>query len=154
MATVYTPNKYKDLAERLGKRQIPGSDRPIFTTYMHLMVFAAMVGYMEREKTELDAKNRGGEIGDHIFVNNNMDGAAYLLAIHDEKNGDILREKNDNDCWKIIEQYSAKGFEIINNWMIQNPGDTDGVDTLLNKLKELVPQDVVDNTGTEKPIDF
>ena len=78
----------------------------------------------------------------------------YLLAIQDTQGGDILKEKNETDCWRIIEQYSAKGLEIIDDWMMENPGDMTGVDTLLNKIKEFVPKDSAKPKGGETPISF
>jgi dnd system-associated protein 4 len=137
MATVYIPLKYKELAERLAKRETTIGQKPIFKTYMHLFVFASMVGYSLGKKEALNnSKERGPEIEDRIFANYKLEGLAYLMALHETKNAEILRETNDNDCWRIIESYAAAGFKIIDDWLLHAATDIDGVSTLLIKIKE------------------
>jgi len=35
------------------------------------------------------------------------------------------------------ESYANSGLEIIDNWLLDSPGDTDGVDTILNEMKTI-----------------
>ena len=92
-------------------------------------------GHMEYEKAY--------EIPQRVFENNEADAYVYLCALQDQKSGDIFREKNENECWKIFESYANSGLEIIGNWLLDSPGDTDGVDTILNKMKTITA-DLID----------
>lgn len=134
MATVYISNESKDLADRLARSR--GDEKAIFSTYMHLFVFAAMVGYELERSKELDSGRRGPAIYDDTFARNNLDGVAFLLALQEERSGDILRDKMDSNCWRYIESYANAGFEVIDKWLLDNAGDTSGVETLLNRMKE------------------
>ena len=135
MATVYIPKDMADLADRLAKKNT-SSGKQIFSTYMTAMVFAAMVGRTKNsERTPVASKNRGPEIYDDIFERGGMDSVAFLLALQDAKDGEILRDKNDTELWRSIEEYAASGFNEINNWLIENASDTDGVETILSEMK-------------------
>ncbi|EED31301.1 hypothetical protein NOR53_2476 [gamma proteobacterium NOR5-3] len=87
------------------------------------------------ERTAVDSKNRGPEIYDDIFARGQMDSVAFLLALQDAKNGEILRDKNDAEAWKSIEEHAATGFREISNWLLENASDTDGVETILTEMK-------------------
>ena len=140
MATVYIDQKYADMVSELSayKTSFSGKTRSIFSTNMQLMVMAAMIGYDVAGEEELyPVSAKGNEIGDHIFKNNNMDGVAYLIALHKSKDGEILREKNENEVWRIFESYANRGFEEINSWFaLDGVSDPEHVETLLNKMKE------------------
>ena len=135
MATVYIPEDRTSLAERLARDSVGRASKRIFGNFMHLMVFASLVGRAEGRSLSQESRKRGPEIYDHIFENGHMDGVAFLLALQKEKDGEILRDKNDGTCWQVLEDYAAGGFEIIEDWLIDNPGDTDGVETILNHMK-------------------
>ena len=136
MASVFLPNVYKELSDTLVTTKVSFSDKSVFKTYMDLMIFASMVGYsIGKNKTLKDFKDKGNEIPTSVFENNNMDSLVYLLSLFKEKDGNVLRDNRETDCWKIIEQYSSIGLNEVKNWFIENPGDTDHVDTLLNKMK-------------------
>lgn len=153
MATVYLPAEHKELAERLAKTATEKGGKSIFTTYMHVMVFAAMVGHSKNERRKVN--NRGTEIDDSIFANHNLDGTAFLLALHELKDGDILRDTRDNECWRIIEEYAAAGLDEIENWFHDAPSDTDGVDTLLARMKERASDLVSEDDSQITPdVDF
>jgi dnd system-associated protein 4 len=149
MATIYIPNEYQELAERLGRRSTSKADKPIFNTYMQLMVFAAMIGFEKGAEEEADSKSKGAEVYSEIFERNSLDGVAYLLAIQDTKGADILRDKAENECWKVIENYAALGLGEINNWLLENPGDVDGVETLINKIKSKAADSLNDKTESD-----
>lgn len=137
MATIYVSNAHKDLAERLARNATKLAKRPIFSTYMHLVVFAAMVGYAFKKSVQVEAKDRGAEIYEEVFERHKMDGIAYLMALDQEHDGDILKDTRDNECWRIIESYAESGFEIIQQWFLDQPGDVDGVETILARMAEV-----------------
>jgi dnd system-associated protein 4 len=100
------------------------------------MVFAAMVGYSQKRFVPVEAKKRGPEIYEEIFARNKTDGLVFLLALDAEKDGDVLRDSREGDCWKHIEGYAEGGFQIIQQWLLDRPGDPDGVETILSRMSE------------------
>lgn len=134
MTTVYLPAEHKDLSDRLARRDTEKGGKPVFQTYMQIMLFSAMVGYSKSEARSV--KNRGPEIDEGIFVKQDYDGVAYLLALHTERNGDILRESRDHETWRIIQDYAAAGLDEIDSWVKESPSDVDSVNTILSKMKE------------------
>lgn len=152
MATVYIDQKYADLVNELSTHRTfsSGKTKTIFGTNMHLMVLAAMIGYQVAEEAEIDpVSSKGNEIGAHIFRNNNMDGVAYLMALHKTKDGDVLREKNENEVWKIFETYANRGFEEMNTWFtLDGVSDPEHVETLLNKMKEVAQKSISINPNS------
>lgn len=140
MATVFIDQKYADIVNELSmhKTSFSGKTKSIFDTNMQLMIMAAMIGYNVVSNEELDSVSaKGNEIGDHIFKNRKMDGVAYLMALHKTQDGDVLREKNENEVWKIFETFANRGFEEMNTWFtLDGVSDPEHVETLLNKMKE------------------
>ena len=84
MPTVFIPKEYGELVERMAKNKYGSiGGKPVFSNYMHFMVFASFVGRnKEKRWQENEVKTRGNEISDYIFTRSNMDGSAYLLALH------------------------------------------------------------------------
>jgi len=135
MASVYLPLKYKAVTDSLvQKREL--TDTAIFGNNMLLMSFTAMVGHAySDEGHELGDFERGTEVPVDVFENNKREGLAYLLALHEERDGEILREGNEGDCWEIIQKYAHIGIQVIEQWRQDRPTDLDGVDTLLFHMK-------------------
>jgi dnd system-associated protein 4 len=140
MARVYIDRKFADMSERLVKKHTKIAGKNIFSTNVDMMVFASMVGYsIQEDWKKKGVKNRGNEIEDSTFIDRRQDGISYLLALQTMQSGDILRDspvENEAQVWKIFESYAHLGFIEIEKWLMDNPGDTDGVDSLLNKIKE------------------
>jgi dnd system-associated protein 4 len=136
MSTVWLPTEHSELLERLAKSTAKSPRKPLFATYMHLMVFAAMVGHSISRKRDVLGTGRGSEISESAFLNNGLDGVVYLIALQEYEDGEILREGKDQECWRVIEQYAAVGLDEIASWLLDNPTDSDGVSTILNKIKE------------------
>ena len=139
MATVFISGSHSDAVGAYVDQPAPYSKKAIFSTNMHLFVFAAAIGYWTGEKLDR-SQDKKYEIPERIFSNNHLDGLAYALAIVDQKDGDILRDESDAECWKIFEEYSERGFAEIEKWRLDNPGDIDGVDSLLNRIKEVAAE--------------
>lgn len=134
MAGVCRDPLNNDLFERLVDRQVADARRSIFKTNIDLTVFAAMVGFSRSRLVEL--KERTNEIPERVFVNQNIDGLVYLVAVLHEKSGDMLRERNESAAWQIFEQYANGGMEVIREVFAENPNDFDGVSSLLSFIKE------------------
>jgi len=135
MVSVYFPEEHKPLIDLLiERREETGS--PTFPTMMHLMCFAAMVGYSEsREGFQERTFRKGSEIKSEIFDGDGKDGLAYLLAMQETGSGEILREGKESDCYIFLEHYASIGLQIIDSWTSNNPTDVDGIETLLNQMK-------------------
>ena len=153
MTTIYVPAEYKELVDRLARSETEKGGKRIFPTYMHVLVFAAMVGHAKGELRRIE--NRGPEVYDHIFVDNGFDGLAYLLALHHERDGDILRDANESQCWNIVQEYAAAGLDEIDDWLKNSPSDADGVRTILSRMKEKATDLVASDDSQLTPdIDF
>lgn len=135
MAQIWRDNKFTQLAERLVDKETNECGQKIFLNYRELMVFAAMVGFHYGQFKAVVEK--GFEIPQRVFESNDSDAYVYLCALQDQKSGEIFREKNDNECWKIFESYANAGLEIIDNWLLDFPGDIDGVETILNEMAKV-----------------
>lgn len=136
MATIYISQEFSELVKTLSTNNIPETGQPVFKTNMHLAIFSALLGQsLDEHYRNYSVKNQGSEIPERIFTNNQMDSAVYLLALQAKKDGEILREKNDNESWKITEQYAECGFREMKNWFLDSPGSSE-VDVILNKMKE------------------
>ena len=150
MANVYIDQKYADLVNELSthRTSFSGKTKTIFGTNMHLMVLAAMIGYQVAEEAEIDpVSTKGNEVSDRTFKSWKMDGVAYLMALHKTQEGDVLREKNENEVWKIFETYANRGFEEMNKWFtLEGVSDPEHVETILNKMKEFALINVRDKS--------
>lgn len=69
-----------------------------------------------------------------------MDGLVFLLALEITEDSSILREDKINEGWRLIESYAEGGFEIIQQWLLDVPGDVDGVDALLSRITEVAAE--------------
>ncbi len=155
MALVYISNEHKELAERLARNPTSLAKKSIFPTYMNLMVFAAMVGYSAKKMKALEPKNRGAEVSEQAFANAKLDGMPFLLALDAAKSGDVLRDNREAECWSIIEGYAEGGFPIIQEWLLDRPGDIDGVETILSRMAEVASERVNEsNAPLEPDVDF
>jgi dnd system-associated protein 4 len=134
MAQVGRDKKYTRISELLVNKETDYCSQKILPGYYSLMVFSAMIGFHFGEKSKVIDKSN--EIKQETFENTQSDIYVYLCALQDQKSGEIFRECNENECWKIFESYANSGLEIIDNWLLDTPGDIDGVDTILNEMKK------------------
>ena len=146
MAVIWRDKKHSNIAERLVDKETNYCGQKIFPSYKELIIFSAMIGFHFGEKK--DVTDKAFEIPQRIFESTDSDAYIYLCALQDYKDGEIFREKNENECWRIFESYANSGLEIINNWLLDSPGDIDGVETILNQMK-LVAADLIDNIQNE-----
>ena len=94
----------------------------IFPNLFSLMIFAAMVGRHYKDScSNVKVESRINEIPDRIFIGNNLDGIVYLLALDSTKDGEILREGNENELWKYLENFAMLGMQEIDLWLKEKP---------------------------------
>lgn len=151
MASLYFDNRYSSVVEKLYDNKDETTGKGVFDTLWQLMIFLAMVGRQKQEsckgEVRLETKNRFREIKDFIFEQAHKDGIAYLLAIDQEQNGEILREGNEDKIWQYLEIYAAIGIEEVDSWLLQynslNPREV-----ILTKMKEMASS----NIKNERPV--
>jgi dnd system-associated protein 4 len=140
MPSVYIDAKFASMSQDFVKKHTSIAGKGIFTTNVELMIFASMVGYESaKDWKKHSVKDRGNEIEDSTFVTGLKDGIPYLIALQTMQNGEILRDnppENEIQIWKLFENYAQLGFSEMEKWIMESPGDTDGVETILNKMKE------------------
>lgn len=134
MPSIFRDAKYNELADRLALNALSSTGQRLFDTFMDLMIFAAAIGFSSGKRIPLETK--GLEIREVTFENNQKDGLIYLLALINTKDGNILRDENSAECWKIFEEYANGGMQILDNYLNSKATDIDGVDSLINLLKE------------------
>ena len=139
--------KYEPLVEKLCSQKSSYSNKPLFEFNKDLMVFAAVLGYSLSEKERVD-KN-GIQITLNTYSSDDKDGYIYLIALLEKRNVEILKQGNIREAVKIFEEYCNGGLSVIQSWMDDNPGDIEGVDTLVEKIFDQLVKCSVDG-GTEQ----
>lgn len=129
-----------------------GSNRSIFQYLKDIMVFAAMVGHSLQEKREISGESV--EIILDTYASDQKDGFIYLLGLLDEKDGKILKDEHLRSAVKVFEEYCNAGLYNIEQWLDDNPGDPDGVDTLLEKIYERLAENEKEHGVANEDIDL
>lgn len=124
----------------------------IFQYNKDLMVFAAMVGFSEGQRTEV--KGDVIEIILDTYASDGKDGFIYLLALLETKDGACLKDSGLRSSVKIFEEYCNAGLYIIAKWLDENPGDPTGIDTLLEKIFAKLSQIDPSKDGDNEDIDI
>jgi len=150
MAQIWRDKKYSALADRLVSKETGYCGHHIFPSFRELLVFSAMVGFHYGKKSIV--KDKAFEVPQRVFETSDSDVYVYLCSLQDQKSGEIFREKNETECWRIFESYANSGLEIINNWLLDTPGDIDGVNTILNEMKK-VSADLTDSENSSPDLD-
>lgn len=130
------------------KKLVSGS-QPAFRFLKDLMVFAAIVGHKKEEKRALEGETI--EIILDTYATDEQDGFVYLLGLLDLGDANVLRDERLTEPVKVFEEYCNAGLYEIGNWLEDNPGDLDGIETLLSKIyDELVrTSEAADEDPTE-----
>jgi len=115
----------------------------LFPTLVDVMVFAAMVGrdsFDDCSGTKVGTDGR--EVPTRFIQTQNRDGIAYLLALDNNQDGNILREENDKEMWDYLQNYASLGLQQIHSWL-EGKGNlnTSPKDILLEKMKEIAIRD-------------
>lgn len=135
MRAVKRSQKFEDLVKKLAVDENPVSKKSIFPTIRELMCFAAVLGFENDRRSKLqDATN---DTEGRIFLNSQQSlDLIYLIALAAEKDGEILREENEDRMIQVFEEYAQGGFEILEQWMKEKPGDLYGNEALLEAFSK------------------
>lgn len=151
MATVFFDKKYTNICSLFAEDKVALTDEKIFKTNMDLAVFAAILAV---GKSRVPVEVNGSEIPDRVFYNNQKEGIVYLIALLDTEDPYVL--KDDKQCWKIFQEYVNCGMKEISGWLVDNPIDAAGVDTLLNEIMQKASKLIIgkEQTAEVPEIDF
>ena len=139
--------QFSELISKLFDEPDKDTGDKLFPTLVDLMVFAAMVG-RDKFKSCADAKlaPNGREISSDVIQNKNRDGIAYLLALDDNRDGNILREENDKEMWGYLEKFASLGLQEIEIWLNGTGSlNVDPKDIILEKMKEIAIRESLQN---------
>lgn len=122
MANVYFDGRFSERVRQLAVEKDEDTGNTVFPNFFSLMIFSAMVGRHYKDScSNVKVESRINEIPDRIFINNNLDGIAYLLALDSTKDGEILREGNENELWRYLENFAMLGMQEIDLWLKDEP---------------------------------
>jgi len=148
MATFYLPEDQRDLINALY-----GSSEKPFATMYEVAIFAAMVAVDDDRFDPLDASERGQEIPERIFADNDKLGLVFVLAASHAGDSDVLSDERYDEVWRIFEGYAKSGLSLIEGWRQENPTDESGLDTLLEKINTKA-RALLHEDGSKKDIDI
>ena len=152
MATVYFDKQFAPLVDIFCKSKNETTKKQIFDKNYDFMIFAALIGqhYYDSCK-DVNVEHGPNEIPDRIFYSNSKENVTYLLALHSEKSGDILKDKNDRDCWNYLERYASLGCEEIAKWISEKQDiNMDINDVILNKIKEVAAENTENDSNSDE----
>lgn len=154
MPSLYFDKRYTDVVSALYDDKDEVTGKGVFDSLWQLMIFLAMVGRQKKKiftnMQRLEPKNRVREIKESIFEQVNKDGIAYLLAIDQDQNGEILREGNEDKIWQYLEISAAVGIKEVKSWLAENH-QLHPRDVILTKIKEMAQRNLSGEVETFKP---
>jgi len=149
MANVYFDGRFVERVRQLTVERDEETGNSVFPNLFSLMIFAAMVGRHYKDScNNVKVESRINEIADRVFIGNNLDGIAYLLALDATKDGEILREGNENELWKYLENFALLGMQEIDLWLQEEPY-MKAHDVILHNMKIEAAKAISDGSEAE-----
>ena len=153
MATVFFDKQHTKLVNLFCEEKDPITLRPIFSTNLNFMVFAATVGRSISDSCKGISIDRGPkEIKDSTFKSIGKDSIVYLLALDGERDGEILRNGNENEVYKYIENYAFIGCQEIEKWLADRFDDKP-YEVLLDKIMESA-ENLINTSNNNNTLDI
>jgi dnd system-associated protein 4 len=151
MANIRIKKKYATLVD-----DCVGAVAP-FKSMAQLACFASMYAFNQSVKITSVKATGGQEIRDAVLDDIEFKNQIGLLAIAHTKNPEILLddEETKEKRFKIFEDYTNAGLELIKDKKDKDVLDTNGLDTILSILKDQTKSNLKlgEMTGKiEKPI--
>ena len=116
---LHLDEQFSDTINKLFDEKDRETGERLFPTLVDLMVFAAMVGREAFDDCKgVKVSTNGREISSDVVLNLNRDGIAYLLALDDNQDRNILREENDKEMWDYPQNYAFLGLQQIEKWLV------------------------------------
>jgi len=152
MANVYFDGSFSERVRQLAIEKDKETGNAVFPNLFSLMIFAAMVGRHYKDScNNVRVESKINEIPDRIFINNNLDGIVYLLALDSTKDGEILREGNENELWKYLENFAMLGMQEIDIWLKEEPY-LKAHDVILHFMKIEATKAIEEDSKTVHPV--
>src|SRR5688500_7149337 len=109
MRGIKRSDRFEDIAQKLGNTEHPVTKKSLFPTIRDVMCFAAVLGFQTQVRRPLSESTN--EVDSRIWGNSSqaMD-LVYLIALAAEKDGEVLREENEDKMIQIFEEYAQGGF--------------------------------------------
>lgn len=126
--------KHEVVVDRLCSRKNSYTGKPIFEFNKDLMVFAAVLGFSENVKEPLESDAIQITLG--TYASDEKDGFIYLLALLESRSPEVLKDEKIDEAVKVFENYCNGGLSLVSQWFMDNPGDVEGSDTLVDKIFE------------------
>lgn len=130
MRAIKRSQKFEDLVRKLADVHHPTTGKSVFPTIRELVCFAAILGFendrrkkLQNDTNDVDARN--------VEKSQQTQDLIYLIALAVEKDVEILRDENEEQMYRIFEEYAEGGFEILELWMREKPDDVHGDEAIL-----------------------
>lgn len=127
---------FESLEKKLCGTKSSENTKSIFKTVKELMVFAALVGYQLDKFEPLSSKVNSGGVTLGTFSKTKHDAYIYMLALAKNPSLDLLKDENLKEAIGIFEAYCNAGLKHIDNWIINNIGETILSNIFFNKTLE------------------
>lgn len=128
--------RFESLETKLCASKAPQDPNTIFKTVKELMVFAALVGHQLDKFEPLLSKANSGGVTLGTFSKTKHDAYIYLLALAKNPSLDLLKEEKLKEAISIFEAYCNAGLKHIDNWVMNNIGESILTNVLFNKTLE------------------
>ena len=134
MRAIRRSEEFENLVQKLGNTEHPVTKKSLFPTIRDVICFAGILGFEHDPRKPLSSNTN--EVDARIWSNSQQAlDLVYLIALASEKDGEILREENEDKMVQIFEEYAQGGLEIVESWMKQSPFDQNGDQALLVAFK-------------------
>ena len=107
----------------------------LFPNFKDLMIFAASVGYEQKERKPLEGETVGITLD--TYSTDGKDGYIYLFGLLALKDGKCLKIENLRETVKVYEEYCNAGLYKIQSWLDENPSANEA-DTILGKMLDSI----------------
>lgn len=125
--------RHEALVERFCPKE--AAQEPVFRYIKDLMVFAAILGYSNNKKEEIEGSGTI-PITLQTYSTDRKDYYIYLIALAYSKDPEILKNDRLIEAVEIFEKFCNGGLAIIDRWLEENPKDPNGISTLVSKINE------------------
>tara|TARA_B100000035_G_scaffold315339_1_gene335342 strand:- start:67 stop:537 length:471 start_codon:yes stop_codon:yes gene_type:complete len=124
-----------------------GSDDKPFDTNAELYVYCASLAKVVGKKAETKNRASKGEVAFETFVNKNLHGVVFAIALDETQDLRILRETAD--CYKIFESYVNGGLSSLQK-KAKNFTPEELITSMMNELRTFSQEHVPDDDEIEE----
>jgi len=112
---------HEKMVQRLCVEKLPELGKSLFPTIREFLSFAALLGYSEGRKIQLDRDDGVEDIAGAQYEHHEAIEILWAIAIAELTSSDILREGNEADCAEIYEEYANGGMTMVSEWLEAAP---------------------------------